>query len=180
MILILIILSVITYLWITGSAATKKVKAAETYNRYREVQRDATDFEIKMRKREAAFTMWVKDQYANLVSWSAYMDNIPANRLGYKYSGEYLITFILTDRKIERYITIENGLPHFGTLEGSVCVNTMAKEWLEDRISFFQNALDQSSELSLPRSEFSPEKDVFNAELDFLMNTAKIKISVIS
>ena len=58
MILILIILSVITYLWITGSAATKKVKAAETYNRYREVQRDATDFEIKMRKREAAFSMW--------------------------------------------------------------------------------------------------------------------------
>ena len=68
--MLIILLFIITYLWITGSADAKKVKAAETYNRYREVQRNATDFEIIMRKREAfKASILICNVYINSFVW---------------------------------------------------------------------------------------------------------------
>lgn len=70
MIIFLLLLFIITYLLITGRAASGNCKAAETYNSYSETQRTATSFEIQMREKEAKFTLWAKEQYAELISWS--------------------------------------------------------------------------------------------------------------
>lgn len=183
MIIFLLLLFIITYLLITGRAASGNCKAAETYNRYSETQRTATSFEIQMKEKEAKFTLWAKEQYAELISWSAYMDNIPAYRIGNKYEGEYLVTFVLPSGQMRRYITIENGTPRFGTIDGSVSAKTMAKEWLSEKVSFFQKLAEESAgkdgNISVSRSLFSPEKDVFDEEISFLLNSANMKISVL-